>query len=479
VLGLFPIFFAASIMNHNTLLTPSLTYVFRPGMYITAIQPTDLTHIVRTADQHIPWKLATNIFRFSIRIPRIIPSVRVQVDLQNESQQSLSFSAIGIGARKLTTIIYSNMMNNLEWPRSSDGTFSIWQKPSRTTVTPTNYTTIDAIRTSTVARSKIGVVGIDPMYFTVPPASSPAGSDQLSLPSIRGEHILYAYVQNGELRFSGSFIDRNTIVGPDTVRVLVGRSDQLFGDQKHWNFTQSFRDDGRVAADGTNSDARTFSIALSNVTSGIYRIELIATDDILFQNLRSSAVYTNFYDHLHLAEGVQYSTPSTQRTLETNGGFLSFRTSHVTGLQQIRLGATTVTLSATNQEKRVVATKAVSTITIPKPDVTIATDGVIATQGFQLLGLPAREITFDAAKSAVDPISILVARYTPTTEKKISFSREYTISELEVHAHDLSFQIDAPQLQEQNNLVGFRSIQATLVRGPFPWHKVFQKIMPF
>jgi hypothetical protein len=72
-----------------------------------------------------------------------------------------------------------------------------------------------------------------------------------------------------------------------------------------------------------------------------------------------------------------------------------------------------------------------------------------------------------------------VARYTPTTEKKISFSREYTISELEVHAHDLSFQIDAPQLQEQNNLVGFRSIQATLVRGPFPWHKVFQKIMPF
>ena len=132
---LLPVIFFAVLINHHIVITPHLSYAYRPGQKPKIIVPERLPSIVRTADPDVGWKITSETFPFSVRFPRVLASIRIQTKLRNINQPLITFTAKGKeAAGDMQTIVHSTVLQNLDWKKVSDGQRTLWMRAQRTIV---------------------------------------------------------------------------------------------------------------------------------------------------------------------------------------------------------------------------------------------------------------------------------------------------------------------------------------------------------
>jgi len=156
---------------------------------------------------------------------------------------------------------------------------------------------------------------------------------------LRGSQEFYTYLKNEALNFKFGFLDENNRLGADEVDIVViNEAGQPVAEER-------MTDDGNVSDDGSSSWPQTLEIVLADLPEGVYKIQMKATEDIVFRFISTRQRKMVFLNQLWLTSGGDYPTDAPGVNLVTGGRKISLATHYASGAQTVLI----------NQEPLIVA----------------------------------------------------------------------------------------------------------------------------
>lgn len=471
------------VLNGNFLLTPTMSFTYHVGGGGRVIAPISPASLVRTADPKIPWRLASDALPFHVLIPRLISAVRVGATVNPGTANYIALRAQGQQGADLSTIVYSQFLNTLDWPHTTHDGLTIWSRPESTVNGKTRsipvYTTLDDLRQHISDSGTVAVAGLQPLSILQVKNYTPSNTPTVLDHALRGSHQLYVYAANEQLRIEFDKSDLNRIEGPDSLTVRVARADAMVGDSRLWLRTVVVPDDGTTSTSGPNGQRQHVNLSIDQVPAGVYVIDIVTNDDVQLSHLTLAQHVAAFNGRLYLAEGQAYGKePIHPLDLITNGSEITFALYHEQSKQDITVGGKVYPLRDVRVDHVVSALRGTTTIHVPIGDGLFTSDGLISIAPAQLLPgrLPTKVNLLSTPK--LDGIDYLVAAYTPLspTTNRVTIDHEYSLNELGLQGKTLTFSILVPDSQSVGATVGVSELRTTWIRGPFPWNKIWSKI---
>ncbi|GEM_PF-2083562 len=497
ILILVPVVGFFVLLNHHLLISPTLTYSYRPGHTIRVISPTSLATLIQSADPILHWRLTTDTFPFQVTVPRAIEKIRVHGELQPGSQTLVYLSAAGAKGTQLRTLVSSTFLDTLAWKYVTDGTATLWMRDKRMTtekkiegtgknkkeVTSTwekdikQYPSVSAFKSNPPDLNTVATLGFDRFALI---AFSDAKPDEgaITLPQVfRGSHQFYVYATGTELKISFDKIDRNRKNDSDPLTVRVVRAEDISSRNQAWLKTIKVKDDGITGGSGPKGKPQPVEITLPTPRPGAYLVQIETSEDVLFTNLSSSARRLSFQGRVFIAEGPAYGEKDFRPlTLITNGSKLTFAPAHEQGKQDIFIAGKKYALKGVNVEVAVSGLKGITSTVINKPDIKITGDGLTTIAPAEIMPSVSPHPLDLSVPPNLDEIDYVLAEYQPRISKTITLDETYGWSELELKGKRFSFSLEMPGLKAADATLGMKELRATLIRGPIPWGKVWQKL---
>ncbi len=496
LLILIPVAGFFSLLNNHLIFTPTLTYTYHPGRSARVISPDEPATILRTADPKLRWRLTTDTLPFRVTVPRAIEGIRLHGELQPGSQPTVWLRAAGASGSDIITLISSSFLDTLDWKKVGDGTMTLWMRDKRE-ITETitegtgknkketskkwtkdirQYSSIDEFRNDSPDLEAIATLGIDRLALTNP-NSIDSSLGGVALPQIfRGSHQFYVYARDGELKISFDKTDRNRKKDSDTLTVRIARASQLTARQPTWLKTVRVKDDGITGGDGPKGNPQRVEISVPGAKPGTYYVEIETSEDVLFSNLTSSSATLSFVGRVFLAEGSAYGEKGfRQLTLLTNGTQISLAAAHEQGKQDVTIAGKKYALKNPNVDVTAGNLHGITSFILDRPDVKLSSDGLVTIAPAKIFNSAGTHPIDLSNTPKLDSIDYVFADYQPNTKKTITLDETYAWLELELKGKRLSFILDMPGLQASGATLALKELKATLIRGPFPWDKVWDK----
>lgn len=482
-------------VNNNFILTNTVSFLYAPGSRATVVGLEDPSSVLRTASTTIPWRIFADILPVSVRLPRIIESVRVKARLSLSTQPTVWFTATGNAeGGDMTSLYCSSLLNELTWKSVTSDHQTIWQRPDQQTKETTiidgksitisprrvrQYTSLEEFRANPPDLQKVATIGIDRMALSkvnsYRPATKPITLDH----TIRGSQSIYTYASGETISLSFDMIDMNRTKGKSGLAIRIGRADQLTDRNRRWLVTKTVGDDGDVRGDRKRKPPRHVTISLPKAASGMYRIEIATTNDILLTRLTSSQHYFAFERQLFLADGPAYFVGAnfSDVNVQTDGSRVSFTPYHAEGAQTIMVDNKKIQLKTAREDYSSNDLRGVTTIKIAKGDVLITSTGLINMDPASMLPSGTAEID-PVANPDLSAYDYVMAEYlVPKDKKTITIDETYKVSDLKLSAKkQLQFSLAFPGLRTNDYLIGLQDIRVTLYRGPLPWSKIWNRL---
>lgn len=473
-----PVIALVGLLNHHYFLTPTLTYTFKPGKAARVLTVDSPTKIVRTADPALGWQIRTDQTRFRVEIPRIIENIQIRTKLQRGTQPYVELVADGRAGADITTIVSSALLDNLDLPMVKNDVYTLWTNDSMSDQFPIrSYSSVEEfLAEPPTDLTRVAVAGVDPMSLVKNP-NYEASATSIRIPnSFRGKHRLYVYANNEDINFSLEKIDLNRQTGPDPLTIRIARVKSGSGPTYEWISSITIEDDGQIEAGGRAGRGQSETLSLPMAEPGIYVIDIIASEDVIFRNIASSQDQLAFSNKVFLADGPTYDGSDFEPLLlMADGSQLTVAAAHFEGQQSVIVGGEHYNIDGIKVEKKIDNLSGQTPITIPKGDVILRTDGLITLQAAKLPPAGARFLDL-AGQPTISKYSYILAAYDPQTNgDAIDRWFSYDVGDLDLIVKTLTFRILAPGLQTLGGTLGLESIGAKLVRGPFPWNKVWTK----
>ena len=191
--------------------------------------------------------------------------------------------------------------------------------------------------------------------------------------SLRGFHEFKTYIKNETLSLDLAYMDMNRDEGADGINAVVFAEDgRMVGEARA-------DDDGNVGEDQKATGLRHVVLSIPQLPEGVYKVEWRASRDIFLRTLTTSQSKLVFVNSLFLGDEVGYRETVSPLTFWTEGKALAFSTRHAEGVQEVTIGAQS--LSVTEPYKRFfaeVTEEGILPVTSPRRDVEIQTDAHVA-----------------------------------------------------------------------------------------------------
>jgi len=477
-LALIPILIFLFLVNKNYFLTPKLHFSYKPGGRVGAVKPTDLSVLVHTADRVNPWQITAESFPFAVTFPRAAREVEVRVRLNPSSQKYVTLAATGKNGEVFSKILSSLFLDTLDWNRITNGKISIWIRSENggSAQAIRQYSSIAEFQADPPDLKKVTTVGIDPLAFTTIPDYQKAKAPVTLEHSFRGSHQMLVYASNETLHFSFEKVDLNRQKGPDRLLVRVASVRELDDSVTKTIKTLTVKDDGDEQANGKPGPAQKVEISIPNIQTGMYRITITASEDVIFRKVLSAQHTLSFNGNVWFADGPAYGENSfTPLTLRTNGTNLSFNASHSQGKQELFIKDRKYAIQNVKEKVRLEGVGGISSITVAKGDGVFASEGLTAVAPALLLSSPVAQSLNLAASPSAAGYDYIVANYQPRENPSSSARATYKFSDLSITGKDLNFSIEAPDVRTNHVTLGLQDIQVTLTRGPLPWKSIWQR----
>lgn len=281
---------------------------------------------------------------------------------------------------------------------------------------------------------------------------------------LRGRHVFYAYVDKEPFIMTISKQDLNWYAGPDVATITVYKGNVIV-------YSAQIDDDG--ITNGSRKVLPAQEITIKNPgpglpESGVYKIVIDANEDTVITRIQTNLHKIVVAGSVFLAgnkdiyPGIVSSTSAT--TLFTNALSLSATTLHKAGVQDIKVGDQTLSLSAANSEKTVVPKDTITKIVVPKQDVDL--------KGFQGYFAFSQDNFFLPTEYHIVPIvdpqdigltDYLLTNY--TVVKKVGAweiqEQTFNIKDMYLQNGKLSWVIETPKLKENSRNIFIQNISVT------------------
>lgn len=497
VLVSIPVMMFMSLLNNNLFITKFLQYTYHPGHIGRAVAPTTPSELLKTADPKLPWRITVDNFRFNVTIPRLIEKVRVRVRLDSGSQPYVALNVAGAKGADTSTIIRAQALDTLNWKHVSSGKLTLWMrdkhiseqkiiegsgKNTKTkTVTSerpvTQFNSIEAFRAEPPDMNTVGLVGVDRMTFAKVQNYQPSTRSFNIGHTLRGSHQLYVYAANETFKLSFDKVDLNHSTGTDGVTVRIARVDKLTTSGRTWLKTVKVGDDGVSGKAGPRGKVQPVTVEIPDAAPGVYFIDISTSEDVLLTNFISHQRYLAFNSRVFIAEGPAYAEPKfTPVVMQTNGAAVTLAANHDQGRQDVTVAEKKIAVQDVKVNHVVSDLTGTTTLNIPKGDIIVTSDGVLTFNDFSLLPDGARGADITTSSPDLAAFDYILADYLPRQDNKLEVDQTYQLSDLDLKGKTISFSVNSPGLQTSNATLGLKDIRVTLMRGPFPWDKVWKKV---
>lgn len=496
VVVMFPILALALIINGHLLLTPTVSYTYRPGQHIHVVGPANPADLLKTQLPAV-WKISKDSFPIKITIPRLIEAVRVRIRLDPGTQPYVTFAPSVKKGISPSSIIHAELLDSLDWQHVSNGRLTLWMRGNHPNQKPKNsrskqngivmatppvrsnrlFSSIDDFRANVLSSDDIGVVGVDRMAAARVNGYSPSLTPVSIHHTLRGSHQLYVYAANETLQLSFDKIDLNRSKGTDGLVLRVARAEDVTTSSQAWLKTVTVGDDGVSSGNGPRGKAQPVRLEIPNAPPGVYLIDINTSEDVLLANLTSLQHFMSFSGRVFIANGLSYGQSKFAPVIiRTNGSSITLAAQHAQGQQNLVVGGHKVVVQDVKKNHLTTTLLGVTTLTIPKGDITIASNESLSFDGTSLLPLGARNLNIASPKTDLSTFDYILADYLPLAKKMIVADRTFPLEELALKGKTLTFFINAPGLQADKHTLGLKDIRVTFIHGPFPWGKVWSKL---
>ncbi len=284
--------------------------------------------------------------------------------------------------------------------------------------------------------------------------------------SLRGGHDFYTIPVNGEIAFTFAIQDVNRSRGGNAVVFRLSKDDETV-----WT--------DAVGTGGTKGKRPTEvyekNIRVRDVKPGIYRLSLIADDDIFIRSIGTTARHWVMGPRLYVGDTVGYRAAAQPLAAWTNSRHLALETFHTEGLQAVSLGSAAVTLLKTHESYALDRTEKEwsgdAQILAPKGDVRIVGDGYFALDRDALFLPRPRRLT-DASHPAKEGVIAVLTNYQPPEKLSDGWMRVHTAFALSPQDDRLKFSLAAPGIFfVRRGAVDVRAVTMTYTRPAISWNE--------
>jgi len=293
---------------------------------------------------------------FSLRPPRRFTQAKVTVKFKNTTD--FPVLAMGLLNDKVAWNYELRPMQNkiidrlaLVWPevRGQDG--------SRLIEREKKYDSVESFLKNPPARNEIALYDYDLNVEFKLSDYRPGKARRVIDYGFRGPYQFYTYVKNENLNYLFDFTDLNVNADDDPVEIRVYSPAGLIYNKR--------LEDGAVAE-------RQADLRLANLPEGVYRLSVIANDDIVTERIVTSQSLFSLINKVWLAGGGKIPV------LYTDSREVSAQTINPASLGEIKAGDGLIKLAETYRQYSVLTGKRPAAVELDKTDVIISGDGVFS-----------------------------------------------------------------------------------------------------
>lgn len=291
---------------------------------------------------------------------------------------------------------------------------------------------------------------------------SPHAGTRVIEASLRGFHEAKFYAKDEPLELTVSFTDENRSEGPDPFDVIVFDASGTAIASTH------AQDDGNTRTDARPSAVRTVSLSLPQLSEGVYKIELRGGTDIFTRRIETSLHKIVFLNTVIVGDEVGYRAQPSSVQMWTEAKSLAFETTHAEGVQTIRVGTQSVSVSDPFvRVSTVVEADGVVRVSIPQGDMRVFGDGHYAFAPEQYFNPDPVRLGPDTSLDRLG-VNYVIADYQPPEEEGewLIARVPFDPSLLVLRDGAWKFALSLPGITQAQGTVRVHSIRFTMTRPP-------------
>lgn len=289
--------------------------------------------------------------------------------------------------------------------------------------------------------------------------------------SLRGSHDIWALPAGNRLRFSFAFQDSNRKEGRDTVVIHVLHDERII-------YTDAVGIGG--SKDARMEDVVHKNVDLRDVHPGVYRIQVLAEDDVFIRSIATPTRRWVIGPRLSFGDLVGYRDGVQPGIAWSNSRHLVLTTFHAEGLQTVIFGDDSVKLTKTHEPFRLDRTDddpLPKKLTAPLGDVRIVGDGWFAFRPESFFTPQPRRVT-DSTDLDLESVDAVLTPYVRPEPLEDGWYRGIVRFDLDPSRDHARFAISAPGIETRAGAVDIRSVTLTYRRPPLnasEWWRIVKR----
>lgn len=357
------------------------TYDFeKDNFFISKLGPNDRLGELNSGFQ----KVIGDPVYFSLFTPRVFNEAKLSIKYKNNNPELNSIIEAGIlvdntiWRHKLYPIENSIIDTFSEnWHLIEDDEVSLFIDTSRAS---SSYSSVSDFLINPPALEEIATYNYDLNidYSMKEYASSTVGYSIDT--KLRGPYQFFTYIDNEDLFFEFTFSDLNKNKDSDEIYLHLYYQDQLID-------SRFLEDDGIKDDNAEILDSRSLSFELLNMPSGVYKIELRATDDIISEKIETKQNKISFLNKIWISDFGE-----NDLSVFTDSSMVHFQTINPASLQNILFATSSLALNETYRQFSQELEGSSTEIIFEKDDIILAGNGVFSFDGNSLFNPRVKKI---------------------------------------------------------------------------------------
>lgn len=399
---------------------------------------------------------------FAVRTPRQFEQAKLSITYKNEVE-NLPVMEAGVLVDKAIWRYNLQPMQNRTIDQVLPAWFAIKQDDILFLQREKKYDSWEDFQKDPASFSQIAVYNYDlPRRYYISNYQASSVYNSLNY-SLRGTYQFYVYLDNEALNLNFLFKDLNLNQDSDAVQILIyDQYNSLIGER-------TIADDSIADSTGQESKIRSIHITRNDLSTGVYKIEFKANDDIITTQLATPQSKLAFINKLWLSNPEQ-----TNITVYSDSQAISLQTINPASLQTISINDKFLEIPNTYEQFTLINKEPINKIHIAKGDIIISGKGVFSFDQASLLN-PDYQI-IDNYFELTDKINYIVANYkTPQTNGEWQTAvLDFDISNAYREDDKYSFLISIPGLRledDYDDQIIIKNIKLELL-GKSLWKKI-------
>ncbi|MEK7094707.1 MAG: hypothetical protein AAB886_01200, partial [Patescibacteria group bacterium] len=428
------------------------TVVWEPGVvspFAHGLRPTDRVEITENDEGEAVARLRNDPVYFSVTPPGNYESVEVEVEFNPKAQPLVEFGATvnaELGQIDLRPLVH-NALDDLLWPSLREGATVLFKKTGKLPKT------IDYFLSSRPALSSIATYQYAlPEYGRPPIDWTTGGAAFQNTVSLRGAHNFVTATDGRDVEVEAEYMDMNRNPGADNVEIRLSVGGKIIASAKA-------EDDGVEKGTNASLGRKTLRLKATGLSPGLVRGEMVAGNDVYWRTIKTSTPKISFLSTVSIGDEVGYLAKSRPVVFWTNARTLTFNTLHAEGVQTVRVGGQTINISAPLERYEVTRTESdVVRVDIPKGDMSVTTDGLIAFSMSMFFAPYPIKITDQESVESLGVDAVLATYIPPAGDKWKEASTTFMLGNLEREKGALRFVFSLPHVFDRGTFIEVKKI---------------------